>query len=134
VDEIEKEIPKYNRDDTANFTHLWQYIEYYKWLINLIAVALPYGVLVIAMNIANIFFQFKLNDAFGDGNLVFIAGSVFLWFQSLMSLLLIFEEPSFLLFHKTERSVSFDMAIIFNVFYVLFAVRFYYVVFKDEPE
>ena len=132
--EVINDIPKYDWDDTKDFKGLWDYVVYYKWLINLVVVAFPWLLTAIASMVVFFYFQIKLNDGFADGNLILLGLSIYYIYQSIMSILVVFEEPTFLLYHKAERSIAFDSGIIFNVIWIIGAVKLYYALYKEDHQ
>jgi ABC-type glycerol-3-phosphate transport system permease component len=97
---IKDDFSIYNKDDTKNFKSVWDYVVYYKWIINFWFVALPFTVTTIILNMFNMYFQIKLNEGFADGNWLLLALTIYLAFQSAMAIITVFEEPTFLLYHK----------------------------------
>ena len=48
------------------------------------------------------------------------------------SLLLVFEEPAFLLHHKEERGFSFATAVVFDILYLIAGWKLYFMLFKED--
>jgi hypothetical protein len=75
-----------------------------------------------------------MNNGFADGNLVLLIGFIYFIFQTLNAVVIVFEEPTVLLYHKTERSVSFVSGVFYDVVYGIAATKAYYMLFKEDKK
>ena len=55
-EEIVDDLPSYNKEEIDKLNGIWDYIVYFKWVINFVLIALPWTVLTIAANGFNIWF------------------------------------------------------------------------------
>ena len=80
---------------------------YYRWLFNFFIIGIPYLVVVILLNVYNIWFNVYLNNFWAEGNVYLILNSLFSILQTQISLIVVFEIPIFLENIKTLREYSF---------------------------
>lgn len=55
-DDFRDTIPKYNKEDIDKMSSIWEYITYFKWIINFVLVAIPHLVISIAAVVFHIWF------------------------------------------------------------------------------
>lgn len=96
---------------------------YYRWVVNLFLVGLPYLLVAVLLNLYNIWFNIYMNDWWAEGNIYLVTNSIYSMLQTQISLIVVFEVPLFLEHLKLLRLFSFTLAIIYNIIYIAFAVE-----------
>mmetsp|Transcript_8323 Transcript_8323/g.13918 ORF Transcript_8323/g.13918 Transcript_8323/m.13918 type:complete len:288 (-) Transcript_8323:43-906(-) len=130
--EFFEDLPSYDTNDLKKAKTLWDYIVYFKYIVNLVLVAIPYLCLSFAGVVFNFYANIALNKGYAGGNLLLIFNSAFLIYQTIISNLLVFELPSYLRRHKPERASSFVLAAAYNVVYLIGALKLYSMIYWED--
>jgi len=99
-------FPKYDPDEIpedADFLHV---LYYYKYLINIIGIAIPWTIIVVALIVYNIYFNINWNRFWAGGSPWLIFETVFLILQGFESILTVFEIPIWLRTFRVTRWIA----------------------------
>ena len=121
--EEDLEIPTYEDSEDQDFASIWQWLNYYRWVVNFFFVGLPYLLIAVLLNTYNIWFNIVLNDWWAEGNLYLMLNSLFSIILTQISLIVVFEIPMFLENIKVLRMFAFLGGVIYNFFYMLFLLE-----------
>lgn len=105
-----------------------------KWILNLWTVAVPWCVLLVVIFGWNVFVNIFWNKFWAEGNLFLVGNTMFIIFQSLISLPLFFEIPPILKFMKPLRFMSLMGAIIYTIFFLASIADFVYVADIEDKD
>jgi len=98
--------------------HPWyEYIEYFRWIVNFVFVGSPWFVWSIVLCVINLVLNILLNSWWADGNLLLVFNTGYLIMQTIMSWPLIFEIPFYLKHLRFFRLFSVTWAILYMSFY-----------------
>ena len=121
-------MPEYTFDrqqleSDEDLNNLWDYIMYFRWLINAVFIGFPVWNVIFIGLLWNIWFNIVMNHFWAHGNLYLMLMTVLNIVQSVNASYLVFEIPAFLRWTKPFRSLSLEYAIIMNIIYIGFVVR-----------
>lgn len=103
------------------------------WVINLTFVATPLTIFMFGSFWSNIGLNIILNQFWAYGNLFLIGNTLFMMFQSLMAVPLIYEIPFILQYIKPLRFVSLFAGFVYNIMYWLNLFDVLYISFAVAP-
>jgi hypothetical protein len=100
------------RDDEYNepysdFDTIWEYVKHYRWLVNFWILGVPYFFFAAATNDWNLYFNIEFNYYWAGGNVFLLWNTVFGFFQSFLSVMMVLSLPTWLREAKTIRMWSF---------------------------
>ena len=122
--EDEMEIPRYYEEDTDDFHDFWQYLFYYRWIINFFLAGIPYFIVSIVANGFNIWWNIYLNDWWAEGNVYLMWNTAYSVLMTLISLIVVFEIPYLLQVTKVLRMFAFMVSVIYAFTYASFFLKF----------
>lgn len=99
-------FPVYSEDDIPSDAEWYEYLYYYKYLINIIGIALPWTLFVLCLFGYNLYFNIKLNRLWAGGSIWLICETLFLMWQGMVSIITVFEIPIFVRAFRVMRWVD----------------------------
>ena len=113
-------LPEYNPDkDLAGDDNILDWAYYFKYVINIWLIAVPYTIIGAACMSYNLYFNIEWNKMWAGANYWLIGNSVFLLIEYIISVLLAFELPIFMDAFVVVRVFAVALAIVYNVLYFL---------------
>ena len=120
------ELPEYNLDlFKEGDTDVFDYFKYYRWAINAAIIGFPWWATAFSCFAYNIYFNIAWNKWWASGNAYLLMSSVYLFYQVVNSIPLIFELPIWLRAFRVTRILSFFSAIVYTFVYFLSAFEWY---------
>ena len=101
------------------------WVNYFKYLINLIFIVIPYAFIVFLCIGWNLWFNIAWNYVWAKGNVFLIVNTVYLIFQSIHSFLVAMEYPLWMRTFRITRLVSLTSAIIYSIIQISFMYEWY---------
>lgn len=121
IDEQNAELEKENME-SFNF---WDWLEVFQYIVNFWLVALPWSVIGFWCMVWNVFLNVDFNRDWAGGNVLLMGLTVYGWVQYAFSVLLVFEIDPWLRHAKFIRFISLMQAVLFDLFYILAAWKFF---------
>ena len=100
-------------------------IYYYRYLINVFLIGVPWTMFAIAMVVYNFWFNIQFNDFWAEGNFWLITNSVFISIEALISIFDAFELPIFLVTMRLLRLVSIFFCFLYIIAFALSIMEWY---------
>jgi len=117
-------LPEYDRDDLEDATVV-DTLDYYRYLLNVIFVAIPFTIVDILCIGWNLWFNAKWNEAWADGNMWLMVNTVYILIQGVAAFMLAFELPIWLVSFRVFRFWSFVLAITYNFIFFCLALEWW---------
>jgi hypothetical protein len=118
ADAVFEDIYPEGKKDLQN-AQWYEYIFYFRWIVNLIFFAMPYFAFSCAMVVVNIVLNIFMNKWWAGGHWLLIFNTFYLITQTVMSWPLIFELPFYLTHLRFFRIFSVMAAWAYSLFYFL---------------
>lgn len=106
----------------------------FRWFINLILIAIPWTLIDIAAIAWNIYFNIEYNRGWCKLNLYLVANTIYLIYTAIVSFFVVAEIPAFLRIFKTARYYSFNLAVIWVLFYLISVGDLIYMVNNNKVD
>mmetsp|Transcript_35909 Transcript_35909/g.55134 ORF Transcript_35909/g.55134 Transcript_35909/m.55134 type:complete len:325 (-) Transcript_35909:60-1034(-) len=123
ADSLLEGLPNY--DSSQAGSSFLDEIYYYRYIINIVVLAIPWSLFAIGMIVYNFWFNIEYNDIWAGGNFWLILNSVYLVVQALVSIFDAFELPIFLLSFRVLRLFSVVLSVIYTVLFIISIVEWY---------
>ena len=124
-DEVEEGLPEYDSKDLEGDDSVWDWISYYKYLIDIFVIAIPYSIIGLLCVIYNFYFNINWNRKWASGNFWLIGNTVFLLVEYIISLFEAVELPIFMRSFKTLRFFATLFAALYIFLYLCGAFEWY---------
>lgn len=109
-------LPEYNPNrDLPDDVGAIGYLEYFRYIINVWLVAIPWMPMIALLAGYNVWFNVQFNDFWAEGNIWLVSNTVYLMAQGFLSVLLAFELPIWTVNFKVIRLFSLFSAVMFNL-------------------
>ena len=130
IDDLVDELPQYDINDLKGDYNPIDYFKYYRYLINALLVGLPWFMTAISCLVYNIYFNYEWNRYWASGNFYLVLSTIFLIYQVVNSILVVFELPIYLRAFRFTRLVSFFTAIGYNFLYLLSLFEWWGIIYE----
>lgn len=117
-------LPHYDRDDIQDATVV-DMLDYYRYLLNVIFVALPWTVVDLMCIVWNLYFNAKWNEFWAGGNAWLMFNTIYILLQGIASFMLAFELPIWLVSFRVFRFWSFVAATAYNFIFFCLAMEWW---------
>lgn len=117
-------LPHYDRDDIQDGTVV-DTLDYYRYLLNVFFVAIPFTALDLLCVGWNLYFNAKWNEAWAGGNAWLVWNTVYILFQGFASFMLAFELPIWLVSFRVFRFWSFVFAVTYNFIFIAMGMEWW---------
>ena len=117
-------LPHYDRDDIQDATVV-DMLDYYRYLLNVFFVAMPWVVIDLLCIGWNLYFNANWNEWWASGNAWLMANTIYILVQGIASALLAFELPIWLVTFRVFRFWSFIFAVTYNFVFTMMALEWW---------
>ena len=117
-DDMYEGLPEYNTQDLDENAGWGDYFEYYRYIIDVILVGLPWTIIAVLCIGWNLWFNYAWNEVWAGGNFWLIFNTLFILYQGIASIMLAFELPIWLRTFRGSRFWSGMAAIAYTVVYL----------------
>ena len=134
AERFEEDFPDYGYE-WSHVHSLWAFVKVFRWILNLVFIALPWSFIAQVFVMYNLWFNIKWNFLWAGGNVFLLLNSIYAIQQSLHSTFLVTELPIWMRYNKGGRWFMLALALLYNLFFTGFLVDFYlllYVYDKSE--
>jgi hypothetical protein len=112
--------------DFAGIDLSWEdYFEYFRYIFNIVFIAIPWFVLSLGLLVLNIYMNIDWNEWWGEGNAWLIVNTVYFAIQFFISNLLALELPIFVRAFRITRFVSIWSGVLYIVVYFIAMFEWY---------
>jgi hypothetical protein len=116
-EKIEDEFPDYEYE--WNHMHsFWRFLGVFRWIINLIFIALPWMFVAQLFMMYNLWFNIKWNFLWAGGNVFLLVNTIYMIQQSIHSSFLVTELPVWMKWNKGGRWFMLVLAMLYNLFFI----------------
>jgi len=117
-------LPEYNPDKDLAGDENWEdWVYYFRYIINVWIIAVPYTIVGLAAVVYNLYFNIDWNKMWSGGNAWLITNSVYLILMYIVSVLEAFELPVFLSAFKVVRTIAFISAWMYVISFIVGAAE-----------
>lgn len=134
MEEAEDDVVDFVRKVPDRSRLIWQKLMVFKWIINLWAVGVPWSIGLFINFSWNLYVNIIWNKWWAEGNVFLIGNTLYIWFQSMVTIPLMFEIPPILRFVKPFRILSLLSAITYNILFVGTVIDFFYFAQVEEKD
>ena len=119
---LDEGLPKYNpEEDLAGDDYWLDWIYYFRYIINIWFIAVPWTVLGLLCVVWNIYFNIDFNHWWANGNIWRIVSTIYILGSYIQSLLEAFEFPLFLRSFRVYRFLSVIVYVLYVTTFVILA-------------
>ena len=111
-------LPQYDRDDLDANATWFDYMEYYKYALDVALVGIPWTIIAVLCIAWNLWFNYAWNEVWAGGNFWLMFNTVYIVSQGIASIMLAFELPIWLRTFRGSRFWSSVAAVVYTVIYV----------------
>ena len=127
---MEDEFPNYYKE-WYEIDSVWQFVLVFRWLLNLVFIAIPWAILSQLFMAYNLWFNIKWNFLWAGGNVFLLANTLYALQQGMHSVFLVIELPFWMKFNKGGRWIMFAAAMLYNLVFLgcfsdFLALLYYY--------
>ena len=126
IPEIEDEMQTANGD-------VGKYMNIFRWILNQVLVTLPHALICFLAIVYNFWWNIAWNNGWAEGNFYLLFNTLFLEWQSVLSILLVAEFPFWLKHGKIIRMISLFSAMTYITIYFFALLDWLYVMFLKTP-
>ena len=123
--DLEEGLPEYNMDDLNDDASWVDYAEYFKYIIDIAFIAIPWTIMAILCMGWNLWFNFAWNEKWAGGNFWLVFNTIYILGQGIGSIALAFELPIWLRFFRGLRFWSLVSAIMYTIVYAVNVFEWY---------
>ena len=122
-DDWDEGLPQYDPADLPEDATFEDELYYYRYDVNIGAIAVPWTILGGLCVAANIYANYEWNKMWAEGNFFLVTGSVFIVWTYLISIAEAFELPIFMRSYKDTRVLVTFLAVLHTILYIIAAAE-----------
>ena len=111
------------QEPLSDFDNIFLYIHHFRWFINFFVIGIPWFFFAALSDDYNLLWNLRFNHMWAGGNLFLFANTVFAFWQSFLSTLIMMELPTWLKEAKSIRMISFNAACWYNGIFFIFYMK-----------